>query len=98
MKVIAEIPGDKVLVELSKDEFANVCGHYSKYSKGFDIKDTVGEDIEISDIYHKHRQIHRIQNSHEYEKARSKLQDMLNALIPIEDKIQKIKIEKLNEK
>lgn len=92
MKVIAELPSDKVLVELSTTELANVCGHYGTMSAGFKVK--IGAEVDISDIYSKHKKIHSLQCSSDYDKARKKLETMLQALTPIEDKINIIKLEK----
>lgn len=90
MRVIAELPNDKVLVEMSKDEFANIIGYYSKNSGSFQIK--IGVDVDISDIYRKHNLIKSLQNTAEYDRARKKLKDILDALTPIEDKINVLKL------
>jgi hypothetical protein len=89
MKTIAELPENKVLVELTKDELANICGHYSSISNDYKLK--IGVEIDVSDIYKKHRLINSLQQTNEYEKARNKIKDILNALTPIEDKINIIK-------
>jgi len=88
MKVIAKLPDDKCLVEVTNDELANICGHYSRYAKEFNIN--IGIDINISDIYKKHDLIITLQKLRSYDTARKKLNDMLNALTPIEDKINQL--------
>ncbi len=90
MKTIAELPNDKVLVEMTKLELANICGHHSNISDNFKLN--IGVEVKISDIYEKHRLIGALQRSQEYDKARKKLEEMLNALTPIEDKINIIKL------
>jgi hypothetical protein len=90
MKIIAETPNDRVLVSLRRDELANILGHYS----GHDLKrDFMTEsiksecEIEVSDIYQKHRLISAFQNSGEFEAARTRLNRLMTALTPIESKV-----------
>ena len=45
-------------------------------------------EIDVCDIYRKHGLINSIQSSAEYQTARRKLKDMLEALTPIEEKIE----------
>ena len=96
MEIISRVPEEKVLVMLSEDELANILGHYSKYSKVSDsesfheflnkgIKNRL--QIEVSDIYKKAEAVQRIMSSSSYDKARTKLENMLKALTPIEDKL-----------
>lgn len=92
MKIIAELPDNKVLVELTKDELANIIGHYSHYDEGFKEKIKIGATVDVSDIYKKHRLIKSLQDSKEYDQARKKVKDILDALTPIEDKINIIKL------
>lgn len=93
MKIISQIPGDRVLVSLKADELANILGHYSGHDLKRDFYDDVIKselELEVSDIYKKHRLINDLQKQNNYEKARTKLETMLSALKPIEDKIAKL--------
>ena len=92
MKIIAELANDKCLVEISNNELANLLNFYSQNSSGFNLKSLINKEINISSIYEKYRSIHDLQTSPEYNKARAKLKKMLNALKPIEDLINDIKL------
>lgn len=90
MKIISEIPEDRLLITIHKDEFVKLLGHFSKYDiESGVIKEFIKSerDINISDIYNKHKLIHGLQTLPSYNTARAKLQEMLDALTPIEDKI-----------
>lgn len=90
MKIISQLPEDKVLVSLDRGELANILGEYSKFDIKKEVLDELiieGTNISISDIYSKHRLIHGIQHSSDYNTARRKLEEMLSALTPIENKI-----------
>ncbi|HZI26244.1 MAG TPA: hypothetical protein VFD46_14265 [Chryseolinea sp.] len=93
MKIIAQTPNERVLVSLTDNELANLLGEYSRY----DVKREFMEhaiknetEIEISDIYQKHRLIADMQKNSEYESARHQLEKLLRALTPIENKIAKL--------
>ena len=91
MKIISQMPNERVLISIKDDELANILGSYSKYDIKKDFIDQAIKtevEIEICDIYQKHRLINSIQNSAEYETARRKLEEMLRALTPIENKIE----------
>lgn len=94
MKIIGEA-NERFIVSLTENELANVMGLFSKYDllRPFlnnAIKKEI--DIEISDIYKKHESIVRLQNTKDYDSARTKLRGMLEALTSIEDKISKFEI------
>ena len=81
---------ERFLVSLTKDELANVVGHYSKYDlKAEFVKDSIrGEiELEISDIYKKHRLIDEFQKTEAVEAARTQIQKLLRTLTPIENKV-----------
>ena len=93
MKVIAEMPNERVLVSVTRDELANLLGEYSKFDVKKEFMDMAIKnetEIEISDIYKKHRLIYGFQTEAAYSKARHKLEEMLEALTPIENKIEKL--------
>ncbi len=97
MKIISILPGDRIMINVTKKEFANLLGHYSNYDvKEKDINEHIekGSEIPIHEIYEKHRLINEIQKSNDYDKARRKLERMLEALTPIEEKIKLISDEK----
>lgn len=88
MKIIAEIKGNKVLVEMDKDEIANVLGVYSRYNLDKmheNWNSIMNKDLKVSDIYTKHSKIRALQNEAEYSTARAKLKELLDVLTPIED-------------
>lgn len=90
MKVIAQIPGDRVLVSLTLRELANVLGEYSQYDlKREVINELITKDteVQISDIYDKHYLISEFQSSDKLNDAREKLEKLLRALTPIESKV-----------
>jgi hypothetical protein len=90
MKVISEIPKDKVLVSLTKKELANLLGEYSEYDIKREVLDNMilqEIDFPISDIYIKHYKINQLQKQASHDKARFKLEEMLEALTPIENLI-----------
>jgi len=90
MKIIAQTPNDRILVSLQMDELANLIGEYSKYDvKTAFINDSIKNDteIQISDIYVKHKLIVGLQSQSEYESARAQLNKLLKALTPIENKV-----------
>lgn len=95
MKIISQIPGNRVLVSLKEDELANILGHYSgsKLTRDFytDVM-TKETEIDVSDIYKKHSEIVNLQNKSDYDTARRKLQDILDALTPIESKVKKLPV------
>ena len=87
MKVISEIPKGKVLVSLTRKELANLLGEYSEYDIKREVLDNLiseETDFPISRIYLKHSQINKLQKQASYDKARFKLEEMLEALTPIE--------------
>ena len=85
------MPNERVLISIKRDELANLLGEYSKYDVKKEFIDQAIKtetEIEISDIYVKHRLINDIQNKAEYDKARRKLEEILIALTPIENKVE----------
>jgi len=96
MKIISRVPKEKVMVVMSEDELANILGHYSRYSDGFikSIEAAIAAETEfdIREIYNKYRLIKSIQERAVYDRARAKLEGMLDALTPIEDLLNKIPV------
>lgn len=88
MKVISEILKDKVLVSLTKKELANLLGEYSEYDIKREVLDNmISQEIDfpISDFYMQHYRINQLQRQADYNKARFRLEEMLEALTPIEN-------------
>jgi len=94
MKIISEVPNNRYLVIVTDDELANIVGDPSHYTTGFDtaVKGAIKNesDIQISIIYKKHSMIQDELNSRLADKARAKLQKMLDTLTPIENLIKDI--------
>ena len=97
MKVIAELSEKKCLVEMDKNELANLLNFYSTNSSGFDFRSLLNKEIKVSSIYHKYKTIRDVQSLKDWDKARTKLEQMLDALTPIESLIQSIEIPKNND-
>jgi len=90
MKVIAQLPDERVLISVTGNEFANLLGQYSKYDiKREDVNAFISEakEVDISDIYMKHRLIFEMQNTDTMKEARNKLERLLFTLTPIESKV-----------
>ena len=94
MKIISKVPTNKVMVVMTTEELANVMGNHSEYSdnQAQAIDKAIREelDLPISNIYMKHYLITALVNQSEYDTARRKLKDMLHAITPIEDMIEKL--------
>jgi len=93
MKIISKIAGSHFLIRVSKKELAHLMGHYgeTEVKSGFiDQAVTSETEIAISDIYMKHHLLHNIQSEVPCQKARQKLQDMLDALTEVEDQVEKL--------
>jgi len=97
MKIISRVPKEKVMVVMSEDELANILGHFSRYSDGFikSIEAAIAaeREFDVVEAYKKHYLIKSIQERAVYDRARAKLEDMLKALTPIEDLLNKIPTE-----
>ena len=97
MKIIAAMPNERILVSLKENELANLLGEYSRHNvKSEFINQAIKSEteIDISDIYDKHSLIVAIQKTSEYDTARRKLENMLEALTPIENKITAMNVSK----
>lgn len=98
MKVIAETTFDGLnrnyLVSVTESELANIMGYVGSYAMPIKIPNLIkdGTDVPISDIYKHYSKFRDQLDQREYDKARTKLKEMLNALTPIEDLINKTKI------
>lgn len=96
MKVIGEAGEESYIVQMSSEELANVLGFYSKYDADLHqlIKQSRnGTNIPISSVYQNYFKVKGIVESSDYDKARTKLNEMLNALKPIEELVTKLKVE-----
>lgn len=93
MKIISEIPTEKILVSMTKDEFANIVGFYSHYALNGERKNIINDaikeerEINISEIFQQHQLITELQKSDNFQEARRKLNSMLKALTVIENKV-----------
>ena len=89
MKIIGEA-SEYYVIKVTKDELANILGYYSTASSGFSykkIKLYIEKEIsiEISKIYTHHNELHALLNESHYQKARTKLKSMLDAITNVED-------------
>jgi hypothetical protein len=81
---------DSFIVELSKDELARVLGYNGWHAPGFigATKRAIIDrsNVDVSRVYSKYTSIAKVlsDQQHDYDKARTKLQEMLDALTPIE--------------
>lgn len=96
MRILGASNDEDYIVQLTKGELTNILGFYSKYDK--DLNDILkkaknGIEIPVSKVYLNYHNIKGIVNSSEYSKARNKLNEMLNALEPIELLLTKLKEE-----
>lgn len=94
MKIISKVPTDKVMVVMTTHELANVMGNYSHYSdrQSQAVDKAIREEINlpISDIYKKHYLITSLVKQADYDRARRKLEDMVEAMTPVEDMLEKL--------
>ena len=96
MKILGASNDEDYIVQLTKGELANILGFYSKYDVEFVriAKEALkGKPIPISLIYGNYWKIKNIVESSEYSKAKSKLQEMIDAIEPIDELISKLKKE-----
>ena len=96
MKILGASNDEDYIVQLTKGELANILGFYSKYDVEFVriAKEALkGKPIPISLIYENYWKIKSIVESSEYSNAKSKLQEMIDAIEPIDKLISKLKKE-----
>jgi hypothetical protein len=80
---------------MTTTEAANVLGAYSAYqldSINKTWKTVLHKEVPISDIYSQYHSIISLQTSSNYNEARAKLKEMLEALTPIERLINDLSI------
>ena len=91
MKIIGTVGKEDLLLQVTRNEIANLCGEYSTSSNDFSSNNLqIGTTINVSEIYRKHTLINSFLRKSEYDTARKKLQEMLDAITPIENLIIKI--------
>lgn len=96
MKILGASNNEDYIVQLTKEELANILGFYSKYDVEFAriVKEALkGKPIPISLIYRNYWKVKSIVESSEYSKAKSKLQEMIDAIEPIDELISELKKE-----
>lgn len=94
MKIIGEAGEDSYIVQMTSKEVANVLGFYGKYDASLQQlvrQSRNGLNIPISSVYQNYHKIKGIVEGSDYDKARTKLKDMLKALEPIEELLTKLK-------
>lgn len=100
MKIIGQ-SNDGYVVKVSSVELANILGLYSNWENEFrgEVAKAIKYETEIpvSRIYQKYYNLKKVISANKgYDNARSKLEEMLEALTPIEDLLVK-EMEVLNE-
>ncbi len=88
MKIISQIPGNRVLVNITEQELAHLLGQPSPYDIKKDFYETAikaGNDIEISEIYKKH--INIIHSQGKFNDVLNNLEAMKNIFTPIQDQV-----------
>lgn len=96
MKILGASNDEDYIVQLTKGELANILGFYSKYNADFAkmVNEALkGKSIPISLVYQNYHKIKGMVESSEYHKAKSKLQEMIDAIEPIDELISELKKE-----
>lgn len=96
MKVLGASNDEDYIVQLTKGELANILGFYSKYDVEFAkmVSEALkGKSIPVSLVYQNYHKIKGMVKSSEYYKAKSKLQEMIDAIEPIDELIRELKEE-----
>ena len=84
MKIIAKSANGKLLVEMNEQECGTILGEFLISSENITKSINTSIDYPVSKIYHRYKTVQSLVLESEYHKARTKLQQMLNALTPIE--------------
>lgn len=94
MRIIGEAGEDSYIVQMTSDEVANVLGFYSKYDVTLQQlvrQSRNGVNLPISSVYQNYHKVKGIVEGSDYDKARTKVKDILKALEPIEELVTKLK-------
>lgn len=94
MKILGASNDSDYIVQLTGNELANVLGFYGRYDAEFIKRIKLakeGKDLPISSVYSNYHKIKGIVGSSNYDKARAKLGEMLEALKPIEELLIELK-------
>lgn len=95
MKVIgSNADNSTYILQVSKEELCNILGYYGPYEQGF--KDLMkvasnGKPIQVSPVYSNYYKVKCIVGSAPYDTAVAKLEEMLEAIEPINKLIKEIK-------
>lgn len=84
MKIIAKSGNGQLLIEMNEKECGIILGEFQISSENITKSINASIDYPVSRIYNKYKNIQSLVLESEYNKARTKLQQMLNALTPIE--------------
>lgn len=94
MKVIGEGTGaESFIVHVSRDELANMMGFYSSYSPEFIEQRNLalaGNVVDISKIYRNYYKVKALIERAPYDKAITKLEEMIEAIKPIDELIKEV--------
>lgn len=91
MKILAE-KHEGYILDVTKDELANILGYHSAYSDEFRraaINDAIKHNtpVKISDIYKDYERTRYYKENERLKEAATKLKQMIKALEPIEEVI-----------
>lgn len=92
MKVIGKAE-DYYIVQVHESELAPIIGCKSNYDADFRniVNSSLkGADIKVSKIYQNYCKVKSISSSNKYDLARTKLEEMLEALTPLEELVNKM--------
>ena len=95
MKIISRLNKERFHVTMSGSELANLMGVCSQFDLKSDDLDKFIKteiDIPISDIYNQHKRIKAFQDYKGTKESRENLLKLLNALTPIENKVEKLSL------
>ena len=84
MKVIAELPEEKYLVEINRNEIAKLRGFYSPYASGYE-KPIINHTYNITEVYDKYHKILEVQKDLKSDKVKKELERMISAFTPIKE-------------
>lgn len=96
MKIVSEIAKDNYLLKVSKKELANILGNSSPGDLNYRfLEDAIAteKNLEVSKIYQHYDLLKSKLKENDYSKAKRKLEEMIEALTPIDSLLNEVIIE-----
>lgn len=96
MKILGASNNEDYIVQLTRKELTNILGFYDEYNPVFAkmVNEALkGKSIRVSLVYQNYYKIKNIIEGPEYCQAKSKLQEMIDAIEPINKLIEELKKE-----